>query len=206
MTHRLKKILCNPRQIPAYLAYRLRKLQVRRIVVDGKIWYKYQGTLYPDTLNHGNARSHVEPLALKYCKGSGIDIGADRWPLPGATPVYNEPRQNAYCLDAFADASLDYVFSSHCLEHLVRWQDALKLWIAKLKPGGILFLYLPHHSMKLWAPGGPWAGLHHVWQPRYEILREFLEQNGLEILAGEAGKDEYWSFHLIAQRPMHAHA
>ena len=60
----------------------------------------------------------------------------------------------------FADGQLDFVFSSHCLEHMPR-QEALGLAIPEflrvLKPGGLLFLYLPdgrrgHMSFHEWDP------------------------------------------------------
>jgi predicted SAM-dependent methyltransferase len=93
------------------------------------------------------------------------------------------------------------VFSSHCLEHLSRWQDALRLWVRKLKPGGILFLYLPHESMKMWRRCGPWVGLGHQWIPTHEVVVRFLGDLGLEIVEFNPGRDSYWSFHVVGRRP-----
>lgn len=134
---------------------------VKRAVRNGQRGWVYHGHFYPEYLSHGNACSFIAEVALRYCVGRGVDIGADRWPLSGAEPIYNEVSRNAYNLNDYKDESLDYVFSSHCLEHLDRWPRALKLWISKLCRGGILFLYLPHESMELWNPGGPWLGLGH---------------------------------------------
>ncbi len=108
--------------------------------------------------------------------------------------------QNAYRLDNFPDGSLDFVFSSHCLEHLERvGKRALRLWLRKLKPGGILFLYLPHESMRLWNPGSPWVGDGHKWQPRHEIVVPFLEAEGMSILEVNKDHDGYWSFHVVGR-------
>ena len=148
----------------------------------------------------GNAVSHIKDYALKFCTGLGLDIGSKYWPLPGAHAVDNNPHENAYKLDSWNDKSLDFVFSSHCLEHLHKWQEAIKLWISKLKDGGILFLYLPHPSMTLWHPGSPWVGDDHVWSPSPEILIPFLSDHGMEILEFDPGPDGYFSFYIAAKR------
>ena len=102
--------------------------------------WNYRGEFYPDYLTVGGAGHAIFRTALKYCRGAGLDVGAGHWPLPGATPVdtqRGEGRLNA--VEDFADASMDFVFSSHCLEHIEDWGAALKLWIHKLKPGGGAF-------------------------------------------------------------------
>ena len=200
MFARLRRALCHPGHIGRSLMYRIRRLGLRQVEKEGRLFHQYRGELYPDYLNHGNARQFIAETALPYCQGKGIDVGADRWPLAGTIPIRNEPDVNAYKLDCFEDGSLDFVFSSHCLEHLEKWQDALCLWIRKLKPGGVLFLYLPHESMKLWNPGGPWVGYLHKWKPRHEILIPFLKDHGLEIIDFNPGRDHYWSFHVVGRR------
>ena len=198
---KILKGLRHPAEILAHIRFLTDPERVRRVQRRGEWFYQYRGVLYPDYLNHGNAAEHIRDTARRYCQGRGIDIGADRWPFPGAIPVYNEPHQNAYRLDALADGSLDYVHSSHCLEHLDRWQDALRLWVRKLKPGGHLFLYLPHEDMKLWNPGSPWVRDGHKWQPTLAVLKPFLESLGLQVIEATAGHDDYWSFHVVAQKP-----
>jgi len=49
-------------------------------------------------------------------------------------------------LGTFADASMDFVFSSHLLEHIVDTRAALAEWWRVIKPGGSLVLYLPHRD------------------------------------------------------------
>jgi SAM-dependent methyltransferase len=190
----------DPKRLVCYLRWQINRRSVRRVTLPSGVFHRYRGELYPDYLNHGNASSFIREKALEHCSGMGLDIGAGEWPLPGAIPIREEPRQNAYLLDAFPDSSLDYVFSSHCLEHLDRWQHALKLWIRKLKPGGRLFLYLPHESMKLWRRCGPWVGLRHEWIPTYQVLVPFLTVHGVEVLEYEPERDQYFSFHVIGRR------
>ena len=200
MLEKIKKGIRHPEKIIPFIAYRIRRLFVKKLEIDGKLYYKYKGEMYPDYLSYGNACQFIAEKALTYCKGKGIDVGADIWPLPGAIPIQDAPDTNAYNLNIFEDSSLDYVFSSHCLEHLDRWQEALSLWITKLKLDGILFLYLPHESMKLWNPWGPWVGGGHKWQPTIEVLLPFLQEHGMKIIEYNSGHDTYWSFHIVCKR------
>ncbi len=197
---RLRRLLTDPEHLFEHLAWRARRAKVRRVESGGEVRWEYKGGSFPDALNHGNAASFVLERAKRWCSGRGIDVGASAWPFPGATPVQEEETQNAYRLDAFADGSLDYVFSSHCLEHLHRWDEALTLWIRKLRPGGILFLYVPHESMTLWEPKGPWSGAMHVWMPREGVLRPWLEGAGVDVVELEAGPDAYWSWSIVGRK------
>lgn len=178
----------------------MRAVGLGRYVQNGRVFYSYRGASYPEAVALGQAMGHIKDVALRYCSGEGLDIGANRWPLPGAHAVDNLPDENAYRLDRWRDGSLDFVFSSHCLEHLSEWRNALALWTSKLKPGGILFLYLPHKSMTLWEPGSPWVGTDHVWSPTVEAIVPELEQHGMEIVTIDPGPDGYFSFHVAARK------
>ena len=58
-------------------------------------------------------------------------------------------------LEMFADASIDTVFSSHTLEHIVDYEATLADWWRVVRPGGYLILYLPHreHYPNIGMPG-----------------------------------------------------
>ena len=45
------------------------------------------------------------------------------------------------------DAFCDFVYSSHCLEHISNPYLALKNWWRILKPGGVLIIYVPHRDL-----------------------------------------------------------
>ncbi|HZE18902.1 MAG TPA: methyltransferase domain-containing protein [Candidatus Angelobacter sp.] len=190
----------DPRRLSCYLRWQWNRRFVRRVELPTGVFHHYRGRAYPDYLNSGDACSFVRERALVHCTGSGLDIGADAWPLPGSIPIREGEHQNAYRLDAFPDGSLDFVFSSHCLEHLRHWPGALRLWIRKLKPGGRLFLYLPHPSMLLWRRAGPWVGLRHEWIPTWAVLVPFLERNGIEVMEYDKEHDTYWSFSIVGRR------
>jgi len=142
----------------------------------------YQDRFYPDYLTVGGASHAIFPVALNKCRGQGVDIGAGLWPLPGATPVDSGRGPGvAKHIAHFEDGSLDFVFSSHCLEHIENWRGALREWVDKLKPGGTLFLYLPHPDCAIWRPGSPIVGDGHKWIPKPEIVKQTLQELGCEI-------------------------
>lgn len=132
--------------------------------------FQYRGATYPDFIRHGNACSYVVPIAMQFCTGVGFDIGAGRWPLPGSIPVELKDGGDAMNLPA---GTVDYVFSSHCLEHLADPIAALEHWRSRLKPGGVLFLYLPSPDMEYWRPQFCRKHLH-SWEPAAmaRILRD----------------------------------
>ena len=100
---------------------------------------------------------HVAP----YLKGRGLDIGAgDFKVLPHVISVDNMHHaqfgfnvrpdilvQSADKLDMFAFESMDFVYSSHLLEHMENPEKALKEWWYRVKPGGYMILYLPHEDL-----------------------------------------------------------
>ena len=194
------KSIKHPSLVLSYLSQNLRLYRVKRTIKNDKVYFEYKGVLYPEFLNKGNAASFILEKAKRHCQGKGIDVGAGQWPFEEATPIDYGKSQNAYNLDSLKDGSLDFVFSSHCLEHLERWQEALLLWIKKLRVGGTLFLYLPHKSMELWHPNAPWVGKGHKWIPSYEVINPFLEANGMDIIEFEPEQDKYWSFHIASRK------
>jgi SAM-dependent methyltransferase len=167
-----------------------------RIRLGARSYPLYRATRrHADYLKHGAALEAVKPLALKYCTGRGVDVGASRWPLPGARPVEDGEDENAYRI-AEADGSLDFVFSSHTLEHLARPEDALREWIRTLRAGGVLFLYLPHPACEMWR-----ADLlpFHEWNPDPVFVERLLADTfHLQVDYVTYLPDAYFSFAVVA--------
>lgn len=167
----------------------------------------YENEFYPDYLTVGGNSFAIRRTALRYCTGKGLDIGAAFWPLPGSTPVDIE--QGPGTVNRIEDIpgnSQDYVFSSHCLEHIEKWEEALDGWISKLKTGGILFLYLPHPSCKLWHMSNPFMTELHKWAPDPETIQNALTKRELEIVDKDDGPDHFYSFFICARSKLNEHS
>ena len=134
----------------------------------------YKEHKYPAFQAEGNAAQFAIPYAKHVCKGKGVDVGCNRleWAYPGSIPV--DPVINGFDALNFPEHAneLDYVFSSHCLEHISDWVTVLDYWISKLKLGGTLFLYLPDYSQVYWRP---WNNRKHVNIFSPIILKDYLE-------------------------------
>jgi SAM-dependent methyltransferase len=132
-----------------------------------------------------------------HCRGHGIDIGAGRWPLPGARSIDDSEHENAYSINE-PDGSLDYIFSSHTLEHLENPDAALFEWCKKLRKGGIIFLYLPHPACEMWLPENL---IFHKWSPSPAILEQkLIDQFKLKINFISYLPDAYFSFVIVAEK------
>ncbi len=161
--------------------------------------WEFEQRFYPDYLFVGGASFAIHRAALRHCSGNGLDIGAGLWPLPGAVAVdLTRGPGHGRTLDDFRAGSQDFVFSSHCLEHIEAWQDALRVWVAKLKPGGRLFLYLPHPTCGIWRPGSPFVGDGHKWAPTPELIKRAASELGGRVIDSDDGPDAMESFFVCA--------
>lgn len=124
------------------------RICMKEITVE-QVLRAVEGLSKIDELSHHCGMGPIAADAGDWCKGKGVDIGGGNWPLPGARPIEDCMEENAYLIREHSK-SLDFVFSSHCLEHLNRPERALKEWIRVIKPGGILYLYLPHPDYIPW--------------------------------------------------------
>jgi hypothetical protein len=161
----------------------------------------YEGVFYPDYLTVGGASYAIVREAEKHCLGKGVDIGAGYWPLPGAQSVdiWRGPGQ-LLNIDNIPDGSLDYVFSSHTLEHITDWKTALNIWIGKVRKDGVVFLYLPHPGCAIWHPGSPFVGDGHKWKPEPLIVKNAMREAGCDVFAWDDGPDAMQSFYVCGRR------
>jgi SAM-dependent methyltransferase len=105
--------------------------------------------------------THGEKIAQWIGPGKiGTEIGAGASPLPGLDPrpVYvdcfksfgaESNRADYYghaCRLPFHDHALDYVVASHVLEHVANPVAALAEWYRVVRPGGIIYLVVPHRQ------------------------------------------------------------
>ena len=134
----------------------------------------YKNKKYPAFQTKGHSAQFAIPFALYVCEGIGYDIGCNRveWSLPGSIPIdpIINKKYSATNLPASLYGQVDYIFSSHCLEHISGdWYSVLQYWVNNLKPSGTLFLYLPDFSQEYWRP---WNNRKHVHVFTPQILED----------------------------------
>lgn len=95
-------------------------------------------------------------FVARYFVGAGVDIGGKPDPLmlyreyfPGIISLrtWDIEDGDAQLMQGAGDASFDFVFSSHCLEHLRDPAEGLRNWFRVLKPGGHLVLTVPDEDL-----------------------------------------------------------
>lgn len=156
----------------------------------------HNGTSYPEFQTLGNSAQFAIPFAKHVCSGVGYDVGFGRpeWQLPGSIGIDISHGTDALSLP---ETQVDYVFSSHCLEHLDQWVNALEHWISRIKSGGVLFLYLPDASQSYWRP---WSNRKHKHVFTPDIIYWFLWDHGFTNFK-ISGIDLNNSFMVIAEKP-----
>lgn len=157
----------------------------------------FKGLSYPAFQAEGNAAQFILPFAQKLCKGVGVDIGPSKaeWSLPGSI-IVESAMTGCHTAQDFPHKNLDYIFSSHCLEHIPEPFKVLEYWITKLKKFGVLFLYLPSYNQEYWRP---WNNKKHVNIFHADMLVDFLEAHGFEKIMA-SGVDLNHSFCVVGQK------
>lgn len=159
---------------------------------------KFQNKKYPAFQTDGNAARFCMPFAMEVCKGEGYDIGCNRkeWSFPNSRPIDIEFADGYHALN-LPKENVDYIFSSHCLEHLLDWVFVLDYWISQIKTGGHLFLYLPDYSQEYWRP---WNNRKHVNAFTPDVIRDFLNSRSDLTNVFVSGVDAYNSFTAFAEK------
>ena len=122
-----------------------------------KIYQKYEGETY-----RAFARRRREGFFEKYCQGEGLDIGYGSDPLTPDCSGWDLQNGDAQYLNGIEDECFDWVYSSHCLEHMVDVRVALKNWWRTVRKGGYLIIAVPHRDLyeKKKALPSRWNGDH----------------------------------------------
>jgi SAM-dependent methyltransferase len=155
---------------------------------DAKKYFGFQ--------SQGNAAQFILPFAQKLCQGSGYDIGycKEEWKLPGAFGI-DIGDGKGYSANLLPEGQVDYVFSSHCLEHVDNWVETLEYWLRHIKKGGVLFLYLPDYSQTYWRP---WNNRKHKNVMNPEYIKGLLEMKGCSKIF-VSGVDMNNSFSIVCE-------
>lgn len=106
--------------------------------------WMFSGDLYRKNIDlYKNFESWLSDVTIMLSKDSNI---TQSYPI--------DPNINQHSALNFPEncSNLDFIISSHCLEHLNDWVDVLDYWYDNIKVGGVLFLYLPDYSQRYWRP------------------------------------------------------
>lgn len=181
---------------------------------------EYKGHLYPKFQSEGFASQFAIPFAKKVCRGIGVDVGCNRLEWGYCVELYREDYDKWYqsAMSSHSEANsfpidpiinnytaldfpknckdLDYIFSSHCLEHIDDWVSVLDYWKSKLKDGGVLFLYLPDYSQVYWRP---WNNRKHLTIFTPQIVEDYLLDRGYKKIF-KSGVDLNNAFTIMAEK------
>lgn len=119
----------------------------------------------------------------KYMQGNGLDIGY-RGSIQDAEPVapnaigieMDYPGYDGRTLP-FDDQSQDFVYNSHCLEHIVDYKQPIREWFRVLKVGGYLIITVPHQFLYEKKADKPsrYNGGHHRFYTPAKLMKEIEE-------------------------------
>ena len=92
----------------------------------------------------------------RYFVGDGLDIGGkpdplslykELFPLMNSVKTWDWEDGDAQFLNGVPDSSLNFVHSSHCLEHLVDPIEGLNNWLRVVREGGYLVVTVPDEDL-----------------------------------------------------------
>lgn len=160
---------------------------------------------------HGNEAAKVRWDIVEYTRGKGLDLGcgpSKAFPhfvgvdnlkdveLFGAEMEPDVVVETCERLPDFEDASQDFVFSSHLLEHIEDYASALKEWWRVIRPGGYLVLYLPHRDLypRIGTPGSNPDHKHDFSQRDIERAMDGMEGSWSLLVNEMRDQDQEYSF------------
>ena len=156
----------------------------------------YKDKKYPLFQTLGNASQFAIPYAKYFCKGTGVDIGCKNkeWAFPNAIPIDVEFNDGFDAMN-LPIKELDYIYSSHCLEHIFDWVATLEYWTECLRESGTLFLYLPHYSQEYWRP---WNNRKHKHVLTQQVLFDYMKSRYTNIFFSERDLND--SFIIVGEK------
>lgn len=102
---------------------------------------------YVGETSKAHARRVREGFFEKYCKGEGLDIGYGADLIVPGCSGWDMRNGDAQYMQGVEDESFDFVYSSHCLEHVADVRVALRNWFRLVRKGGFLLLAVPHRNL-----------------------------------------------------------
>jgi ADP-heptose:LPS heptosyltransferase/predicted SAM-dependent methyltransferase len=163
--------------------------------------------------SQNNEAAKIRWSLVPYMAGRLLDVGCGPYKVfPCAIGCdsgkawgkgYSDVVADGAKLDLFASQSVDCLFSSHLLEHIVDYKAALREWGRVVKTGGYICLYLPHKSFY---PNKGQFGANpdhaHDFMPE-DIIEAMKEIGGFDLLENEDRNetDEYSFWQVYEKLP-----
>ena len=168
----------------------------------------------------GNEVGKIRWELVPYTRGKGLDVGCGPVKaFPHFIGVDNGSHNRQFGIDSnenlhidctempiLANQSMDFVFSSHLLEHIDDHVSALKEWWRLIKTGGYLCLYLPHKDFypNIGQPGCN-PDHKHDFLPQ-DIIEAMKEVGFWDLVANqERNGDEEYSFFQVYKKTNSKH-
>lgn len=125
-------------------------------------------------------RREREGFFKKFCQGDGLDIGCGGDPVVPGVSGWDILNGDAQYLRGIEDETFDFVYSSHCLEHMHDVRVALCNWFRVVRPGGFLIICVPDRDLfeKKKTLPSRWNGDH----KHFFLLGKAEEPDTLDIL------------------------
>lgn len=162
----------------------------------------------------GDENSKIATLTVPYLQGKCLDIGCGPtkvWPsligidsckdYGGQRPQAVDIVCNGEDLSLFANKTIDGIFSSHFLEHVMDYKKCLAEWWRVIKVDGYLVLYLPHKKFypNIGAEGSN-PDHKHDFMPD-DIIEAMKEVGSWELLENEDRDKGYeYSFYQVYKK------
>lgn len=130
--------------VPRRLHGPIQAVRLRLLLIK----WRFRGHGYlPAETSKARPRREREGFFDLYCKGHGLDIGHGGDLLLPTMDGFDLEDGDAQDLASVADASYDFAYSSHTLEHMPDPAAALRAWFRAVRPGGYLLLYVPDRDL-----------------------------------------------------------
>jgi SAM-dependent methyltransferase len=93
------------------------------------------------------SRTYWGPREWKATRGKGIDIGCGPDPVTEDARRFDMQDGDANRITDFVHEQFDFVYSSHCLEHMHDPRTTILDWWKLVKAGGFLFVLVPDEDL-----------------------------------------------------------
>ena len=95
----------------------------------------------------GKTKLFIGEKLKPWIQGEGLDIGCGNDPILPTVQPFDLPHGDANHITQYVKKSFDFVFSSHCLEHMHDPMAAVEGWYQLVKPGGYLVIIVPDEDL-----------------------------------------------------------